>query len=140
MTPYIIYTIYHEFIHLLIALPIAYICYQKFGRRGLIVVFLVSFLVDSDHLVDLLVSGVSNIPSRLINGDLFKGLTKKYLPFHSFELSTALFIIGRLYRKHEWLFFSASLALFYHLIVDVVSYYEKGVMPWEYLILFRLLI
>lgn len=137
ITPYGLYLIYHETIHFLFALPLIFLVLRNYGRKAVWLVLLVTFLIDVDHLFDLLLGGATNLIERLTYGDIFFGIEKRYLFFHSFELVAFFFIFGRIFKKRRWFFYPFALALFYHILVDIVSYFEKGIMPWEYFLILR---
>lgn len=140
MTPYLYYLAYHECVHALIALPVAWLSFLYFGRRGLWVVVASTFLIDADHLVDLLVAGIGSggIIVRLHNGEIFAGVDP-FLFLHGFEIALLLALLGRLLVRYRWLFYPASAALAYHYLVDIVSYYEKGVGFGEYSLIWKIL-
>lgn len=141
VTLYQKYLLYHESVHFIVALPVCYICYRWFGKKTIWIVFLTTYLVDIDHLFFLLCEGVriTGIKMRLENGGIF-GDSTPFLILHGFDLAVILIIIGYYWKKYKWLFTPIGLSLFYHLVVDMVSYFEKDILPWEYVIILKWLL
>lgn len=136
MTLYQKYLLYHEIVHFVVTLPICYICWKWFSKKAACTVILTTYLVDIDHLIFLLYKGarLNSISNKLINGNIFE-TGRPILILHGFDLALLSIFMGFYWKKYNWFFTSFGLALFYHLVVDMVSYFEKGVMPWEYLLL-----
>lgn len=111
----------HELNHGLIALPFAYLIYLKTAsfRRSLMVV-LISYLVDLDHLFDYFISyGSSFSLGKFLSADYFSS-GYSYILFHAWEWLVVFLLIS--FRK-SWnsKVLLLAFALLPHLIYDSLS-------------------
>ena len=130
--------IFHESIHFFVALIIAILIYSQYKSWKLvIIIFTVSFLLDIDHVIDLVAA--NGKLQDIITGHYFSISQKAYVLLHSFELLIPwwIYIIccshpktGRIYpakrakacQSKLGLGWAVSLAFVSHLLIDQFSY------------------
>lgn len=108
----------HESIHLLAGGLIGLVFWQKTHRISYIfLAVLISLAIDLDHLVDFFIYAFNSRTldwSLALTGGYFSLSGQTFVPLHSYELVTVLFLIRKLR-------FLASVLLI-HILVDQVFY------------------
>jgi hypothetical protein len=116
--------IFLEFWHVIpFTLITLYILYKKINPKTILLVFVFSFLIDLDHLFDLLKSKPENIFSiKNITGAYFTKNNKLYVPFHSFEIPAFLSLLSLFLKKHKKTLLIVSVTILGHIFIDLISY------------------
>ena len=124
----------HLFFHLLFAIPFAFFLWNKTkSKKQVTILFLATFLIDTDHLVDYFAfSGFNFNIVNFLSGEYFVATQKSFTPFHAWEWILILGIFTRL-RGWNTLYAVLLLALIPHIIVDSIATGK----PWFYSIIFR---
>lgn len=111
--------IIHFSLSLLLGLVIGLV-YKNYWTIVVSVIF--GFLLDSDHLIDYLLS--NNFKRLNINeffaGKYFVQTDKVYLVFHGFEYCIILVFLAFVLENWQWLFIASAFSLAAHLIYDLV--------------------
>ncbi len=128
---------YHELIHVVLSLLIAFSIWKLFPLKSKIyhlgsviaASLLGGFFIDIDHLFDyILAFGIRFRLDYFFKGYQFLKSDKVFLPLHSWELVIFLlilsFILSKIYHlrskiKLPALLLAFSLSLFFHLVVDM---------------------
>lgn len=133
--------IYHESIHFFVALAIAAFIYWRYKSWKLVFLVLgVSFLLDIDHLFDLMAAGGGL--KDAFSSSYFLSSNKVYVFLHSWELLIPwwIYIIWTTPRQSSGranypLGWAVTLAFVGHLLVDQFSY---GAYPLTYFLTYRI--
>ena len=122
--------IWHESLHFLIASTLAFFIFRKFKSWKLVlVIFALSFLVDSDHLTEGFLLNGFNLKSIFsFQGEFFRDSGRMTIFFHSWELLPLILLIGR--KVNQWpLALTVVFALAGHYLVDQIIYTSVYSMP-----------
>lgn len=102
-------------------------------KRLILIIFLVTFLMDLDHLFDFFYfAGNFNFWEYFGNIDFFASSGKVFVLIHSWELVIFLAVLGKL--KRAPVFWAISAAIGGHLLIDQLSYTPN---PLAYFLIFR---
>ena len=126
----------HEVIHGLFALPFAVFLYKKTRSiKSVVILFLVTYLMDLDHLIDYFIYFGSRFELReFLSGIYFHESGRAFVFFHGWEYFVLfLYLAHRNKRRWKSVFTAASLGMLPHLIWDSVN---VGT-PVVYFILYR---
>lgn len=130
----------HEILHLISALVVSFFIYRLYKSWKLVAVaFLVSFLIDLDHLTEaFLVYGIN--PLKVVqqfHGNHFLEAGKITVFFHSWEALPFILLLGKVLRLWP-LAVSIVLAAVCHYLVDNFVYGLFYGMPlWQYSFIYR---
>lgn len=127
--------LFHEFLHLTIAVAIGLVSYVFFRQKKLIPLsLLVSFGVDFDHLFDYF-HYFGFFPQNPITGpDFFCLSGKLFIPLHAWEFLPVLLILAWKLEKLKGVFITIALALTGHYLLDQFSH---AIFPLGYSLIFR---
>lgn len=130
------YFIFHEFLHLVIALVVGLVAYALFKQKRLIFLSLVVSLgVDFDHLADYFNYFGLNLQNPVTDIDYFCLSGKLFIPLHAWEFLPVLFILAWKLENLRGVFITIALALTGHYLLDQFSH---AMLPLGYSFLFRL--
>ena len=114
--------IVQEIIHGLFALPFALIIWYKTrSAKNVILLFVVTFLIDLDHLVDYFsFYGFSLHINEVLTGEFYEQVRRTFVPLHAWEWAI---LIGVLAKIRGWKsYYTAILfGLLPHLIFDSLT-------------------
>jgi hypothetical protein len=131
---------FHELLHFLAAILISLYVVKKYHSFKLVIgVFLISFLIDADHLTEwfwVYKTDLVYIFSHF-NGGYFREAGKITIFFHSWELLPLVWFLGKIWEK-ERLAKAIILAVAGHYLVDQLVYTSLFAMPlWQYSLIYR---
>ena len=108
----------------MIALAISAFVYIKTKNiRYVFLCLFVSFAIDLDHLFDYWMAyGLNFNHVNFLRLDFFYINKKVFVPFHSWELISLIFILSATIRKYRWLILTIGLAMLGHVLWDAFSY------------------
>lgn len=115
----------HEITHLLVALLLGFIVFWKSRSLKLIIIlFIVTFLVDLDHIYDYFhFTGNLSFWEYFSKIDVFSTSQQAFILAHSWEL--VIILGGWGWRRRQSAVLVASLALAGHLLVDQLTWTEN---------------
>lgn len=132
----------HELLHFLVAVLLSLLIYYKYHSfRLVLVVWLVTFLIDLDHLTEWFLLYKTNflyIVSNF-NGGLFRESGKMTIFFHSWELLPLIYFVGKKINRTK-LALVIIIAAAGHFLTDQIVYSSLyGMSLFEYFFTYRAL-
>jgi len=113
--------IVQEIIHGLFALPFALIIWYKTRSvKNVFLLFVVTFLIDLDHLVDYFsFYGFSLHINEVLTGEFYAEMRRTYVPLHAWEWAIILGVIAKI-RGWKSYYTAILFGLLPHLIFDSI--------------------
>lgn len=131
---------YHEILHFLVASIISLFIFNKFKSTKLvIVVFLVSFLVDVDHLTEGIMIYGLNFREILFpfRGGFFREAGYMTIFFHSWEFLPIILFVSKKINRFSY-GITIVVAMAGHLLTDQVVYTSfYGMSLFQYSLIYR---
>lgn len=128
--------LFHEFLHLAIAILVGFLAAFVFKQKRLIFLSLVVSLgIDLDHLADYFYYFGLDFQNPVIGLDFFCLSGKLLIPLHTWEFLPVLFILAWKLEKLRGIFITIALALTGHYLLDQFSH---AVFPFGYSLIFRI--
>lgn len=114
----------HELIHFILSFTVGYLVFKRYKKLlpAVISAIIGGVLVDFDHLFDYFIAfGIKFNLVYFTSGYSFLKTDKIYIPLHAWEWVTILLILIQFFRskKIKSALLAFSLALFFHLVVDI---------------------
>lgn len=130
------YFIFHEFLHLAIAILVGFLAAFVFKQKRLIFLSLVVSLgIDLDHLADYFYYFGLNLRNPITGPDFFCLSGKLLIPLHAWEFLPILLILTWRLEKLRGILMTVALALAGHYLLDQFS---NATFPLGYSLIFRL--
>lgn len=132
--------LFHEILHFLAAAVISIFIFKKFKSRKLVlVVFLVSFLMDTDHLTEGVMIYGLNFRKMLFpfRGGFFREAGYMTIFFHSWEFLPIIIYVSKKINRFSY-GIAISLAIVGHLLIDQLVYTSLyGMSLLQYSLIYR---